>query len=106
MDQANSKKKRRLGLLITLFINLLIVGYIAFREFGVGTSGQSIELGAIRPQYLLFGVSCFFVAAAMEYIKYRRLLMASEGKVDRRGALECALLGKYYDNITPLGAGG
>ena len=33
-------------------------------------------------------------------------MVSSEGRDDLRGAFECAVLGKYYDNITPLGAGG
>ena len=99
-------KKRRKWLLITLAINFMIVAYIAIKEFG-GTSGSvSVRLGEIKPVFILSGAACFFVAACMEYIKFRQLLMVSEGKFDRRGALECAMLGRYYDNVTPLGAGG
>lgn len=107
MEDTKSKKKRILGLVLTIVVNLLIVGYIAFREFGAEVrSVQTIEVLDIRLWYLLFAVLCFGIAVYMEYVKYRRMIMTSEGRDDRHGALECAILGKYYDNITPLGAGG
>ena len=34
------------------------------------------------------------------------MIISAEGHDDPKGAFECAVLGKYYDNITPLGAGG
>lgn len=107
MEDTKSKKKRILGLVLTIAVNLLIVGYIAFREFGQEMqSAETIQVLDIRLWYLLFAAGCFAVAVCMEYMKYRRMIMVTEGVDDRRGALECAILGKYYDNITPLGAGG
>ena len=107
MSEKAEAKKRRKWLLVTLAINAVIVAYIAIREFGGGTGGSvSIRFREIKTGFLICGVFCFFAAAFMEYIKFRQLLVTSEGKFDRRGAFECALLGKYYDNVTPLGAGG
>lgn len=108
MDTARQeKRKRALTLALTILINLAIVGCIAVREFGSQTGqARQISTGDIRPVFLLAAVGCFFLALGMEYVKYRRMLMALAGQDDRRGALHCAILGKYYDNITPLGAGG
>ncbi len=107
MSEKTEAQKRRKWLLITLAINLVIVAYIALKEFGGGTGGSvKVKLGEIKPVFLGCGLACFFVAAFMEYAKFRNLLMVSEGRFDRRGALECAMLGRYYDNVTPLGAGG
>lgn len=105
--EASSKKQRRLGLIITLIINLIVVGYIAVTEFHTNDAAmERVSVADIRLFYLVFGVACFVVAAFMDYSKYRRMLMVAEGTDDRRGALEVALLGKYYDNVTPFGAGG
>ena len=102
-----SPKKRRIGLLITLAVNLLVVGYIAVTEFGGdSTTVEHVSVKSIRLFFLLFGVLCFALAAFMDYSKYRRMLMAAEGVDDRKGAFEVAMLGKYYDNVTPFGAGG
>ncbi len=107
MSEKAEAKNRRKWLLITLAINVVIVAYIAIKEFGGGTGGSvSMSLREIKPGFLLCGLGCFAIAAFMEYLKFRQLLMTSEGKFDRRGAFECAMLGKYYDNVTPLGAGG
>ncbi len=101
------ERKKPRGLILTLLVNLLIVGYIALREYRKESgSAQHLPLSAIRPQYLLLGIACFCVAVAMDRIKYRHMLMTSEGRDDPRGAFRCALLGKYYDNVTPFGAGG
>ena len=100
-------KKRSISLLVTLLINLLIVGYIALREFRNNAQEvQRVSIADIRLIFLLFGVVCFFFAAWMDYSKYRNMIRVAEGTDDPKGAREVALLGKYYDNITPFGAGG
>ena len=107
LEQKNGSKKRRIGLIITLLINVLIVGFIAFSEFKPGSGNvEEVSVSDIKLIFLLFGVLCFGVAVFADYMKYRRMLMLTEGRFDRKGALEVALLGKYYDNVTPFGAGG
>lgn len=94
-------------MLITLAINLLIVGYIALREFHLDARNmQKIPLSSVRVGYLLLGIGCFLIALLMDYLKYHRMLMVTESVSDKQGAFSCAALGKYYDNITPFGAGG
>ncbi len=107
MNETGNNKKQKRGMLLTIAVNLLIVGYIAVREFRADAGGaQKIAVLSIKAGYLLLGVACFLVALAIEYLKYRDMMMAAAGHDDRRGAFTCAVLGKYYDNITPLGAGG
>ena len=99
--------KKNLGLLITFAVNILIVGYIAVRELVLNERDvQSIALGSIEWGFLAFGAGCFLVALLMEYVKYRKMILATAARDDRSGALRCAILGKYYDNVTPFGAGG
>ncbi len=105
MAQDKETKKRRTGLVITLIVNILIVVYIAMTEFG-NSEVENVKASDINILYLAFGVLCFGIAVLADYLKYRRMLMLTEGRFDRKGALECALLGKYYDNVTPFGAGG
>ncbi len=101
------KKRRRVGLIVSLLINLAIVVFIAVRELRNNAEGiQRVSVHDINLLYLLPGIACFFAAAWAETTKYRRLLVKAEGKDDPLGALECALYGRYYDNITPFGAGG
>ena len=105
--EQKKKKRSRLTLLLTILINLLIVGYIALREFrGETAAANLISASDVRWPFIVCGVLCFVLAVYMEYLKYRKMILATEGRDDRRSAFECAVLGKYYDNITPFGAGG
>ncbi len=100
-------KNKLLTYILTLVINIAIVAYIAIKEFGRGGSNaQKIAMLDINMVYLAIAVICFAIAVWMETLKYHSMMMAAEGRCDLRGAFECAVLGKYYDNITPLGAGG
>lgn len=56
--------------------------------------------------FILAGLACFAVCILMETFKYEAMIRATAGKSDKQTAFEVAVLGKYYDNITPLGAGG
>ncbi len=101
------KKKRIITLVITIVINLTIVGFIAGREL-INNSGDSskFDISGINVWFLLFGIASFLVALFADFMKYKRMLMRAGGRYDPRGAFEVATYGKYADNITPFGAGG
>ena len=107
MAKDKETKKRRIGIIITLIVNLIIVGYIAISEFSKNDpEAHKVSISDINLIYLFCGITCFGVAVLADYLKYRRMLMMAEGRFDRKSSLEVALLGKYYDNVTPFGAGG
>jgi len=94
-------------MLLFFILNIAIVLYIAYREFGSGDRAvHSMDRIHVHPLYLVVAAICLGIAVLTEMQKYRAMMIASEGRDDLRGAFECAVLGKYYDNITPLGAGG
>lgn len=100
-------KRKILKLVLFVVINIGIVAYIAVKEFGPEARGvQSITKLDINMAYLIFAVACFGAAALMETLKYRTMMITAADRNDLRGAYECAILGKYYDNITPFGSGG
>ncbi len=104
---ARQKKKRIIWIVITLTVNLLIVGYIALREIRADADAvRPIPLSDIDWLFLAAGLMCFAVAVLAEYQKYKRLIITCEGRRMRGTAASCAMLGKYYDNVTPFGAGG
>ncbi|MBQ6432269.1 MAG: flippase-like domain-containing protein [Oscillospiraceae bacterium] len=107
MPDKKRKNRRLIGLIVSLVINLAIVAFIAVREFRKSSAGlEHVSVRDINLLFLLPGIVCFFAAAWADTAKCRRMLVKASGKDDRYGALECTLLGKYYDNITPFGAGG
>ena len=102
-----SKKRKILKLVLFIAVNISIVAYIAIREFGSDAgSMQNITQLDINMAYLIVAAGCFGVAMLMETLKYHSMMRTAAGRSDLRGAFECAVLGKYYDNITPLAAGG
>ncbi len=61
--------------------------------------------GASLPYFfLLLGV--FFLYILTESFQYSYILKTSTGKFRLRNSVKVALLGKYYDAVTPLGTGG
>lgn len=110
MDNANNKntkKKHRLWLIIVLVINLIVVGYIAIDEYRKQSDSASfINISDVKLWYLGIGLACFALAVFVMYLGYKKMLMVATGKNDPKGAFECGMIGKYYDNVTPLGAGG
>lgn len=105
--KTNSKRKNKIFMAVFLLINLLVVGYIAYDEYRKESDSFSfINLSEVKWQYLLFGLLCFLVAVFAMYLCYNKMMMVATGHKDSKGALECAMLGKYYDNVTPFGAGG
>lgn len=107
MEEKKRDKRGYLTMAVTILINLIIIAVIASSEFGQDNAGvQQISIADIRVIGLFLAFAAFCTAVYMEYVKYRKMLMGLEGRDDKRGALEVALLGKYYDNVTPFGAGG
>ncbi|MBR0463843.1 MAG: flippase-like domain-containing protein [Clostridia bacterium] len=102
------KKRGILSILISIALNIIVVGYFVWKETHSGSFDgfDPIELSDIRPLFLLAGVACFLTAVWAETVKYSKMIMTSSGRFDRMGALNTVLIGKYTDNITPFGAGG
>ena len=107
INSKNSKKKRIITLVITIIINLIIVGIIASKELLSNTKDYSkFEISKINVWFILFGILSLLIAIFAEFIKYKKMLIRAGGRYDLRGAFEVAMYGKYADNVTPFGAGG
>lgn len=106
-QKPKSKLKKVLTFLGFALINIGVIAYIAIKEFTNSEStAEAIPFSEINFFFILAGVGCFALCILMETFKYEAMIRASAGKSDKRTAFEVAVLGKYYDNITPLGAGG
>ena len=107
-DEDKRKKNHKLLYSLSFVaINVGIIAYIAIREFGAGAKSEvGIAQIHFNGWYLFVAAACFGTALLMETLKYAAMIRETEGRPDPHGAFECAALGKYYDNITPSGAGG
>lgn len=106
-EDQKGKRRRLLTLLLTIAINIIIVAVIAFIEFGDEVkNAERVALHELSLWYIAAGAVLFGVAVLTDFLKYSRMTELCEGRRLPSVALRCGLLGKYYDNITPFGAGG
>ncbi|MDR2356921.1 MAG: flippase-like domain-containing protein [Oscillospiraceae bacterium] len=100
--------KRHTRIILFALFNAAVIGTTAFFDFRTDSQGISRDdLLGIDPRCILLVFTCFVVAMGADTLKYRLTL---GGMTGRRAplplAFKVAALGKYYDNITPFGAGG
>jgi uncharacterized protein (TIRG00374 family) len=80
---------------------IVATAYIDFTKQGKPTAPLGINM-----RFLLAAVGCYVAAISAESSKFYIMIRDFTGISSVRMAFEVALLGKYYDNITPTGAGG
>lgn len=101
-----SKKKIVFFLLFVIF-NVGVIGYTAVHEFSQERPPSlHIEFGWLNAVYIICAFGCIAVAMFAETVKYLMMMSALGVKRSVRVALQTSILGKYYDSITPSGAGG
>lgn len=100
-----SSKKSRIVTGAFLAFSIVVVAVIAIREFG-GEQNRHIENPDFNVLYLLLAVGCFVVALITESAKYSYMLKKRGVKTKKSLGFTTAVIGKYYDNLTPAGAGG
>ena len=105
-QKKGSKKKSRLITAIFFASSIAVVIIIALVEFG-GDQDRHID-GDINVNfvYLAGAVGCFLVALKCESAKYGFMLRSRKIKQKKSLGFTAAVIGKYYDNLTPAGAGG
>lgn len=106
-EKKGGRAKKILSFLAFALINVGVIVYIAVKEFGSGASeAGKLPVHGVNLFFILAAAACFGLCILMETFKYEAMLRAAEGRSNMRAAFDVAVLGKYYDNITPLGAGG
>lgn len=103
------KKKVWLNLLF-ITINVLAIIFIAFIEFygneEDGTLKTTLQNIGDRWYFLLIALGCFLLTYVFEGLKYLVMIHAFTKRWRPIVAINTAILGKYYDYITPLASGG
>jgi len=105
----NSVTKKRFLSLFFILINVGVIAWIALHEFQ-GSSGlrfrDIIQVWIQNWMFFVFAIVCMVVALVSEGLKYFFLIKKATGQSRLYLAMKTAIVGKYYDNITPLGSGG
>ncbi len=107
--EARPVKKRRNPLLVVLFVLFQagVIAYTAVVEFGKRPpEDTALEFASHGWLYLLAAVFCLVAAYGADTAKNLLMMRALGERVSFRTALETAAIGRYYDAVTPSGAGG
>lgn len=111
-DKPTRKRFSKKALFTVLFVlfNVVAILVTALLDFTGQDDVQPIEtvLGTFAENYKygLIALLMFVVAIVCHGMMRFFLLLASTGKGRLRLSLKTAIIGKYYDYVTPLGSGG
>jgi uncharacterized protein (TIRG00374 family) len=105
-EAEKKKKKKRLGHILFILLNVAVIGVTAYIEFGTGKTASKENMLDVNMWYLFLVLGCFLVCIASETMKYVIIIRHTTGVWSLREGFMVAITGKYYDFITPLSAGG
>ncbi|MBR3004934.1 MAG: flippase-like domain-containing protein [Lachnospiraceae bacterium] len=105
-ERKRKRRNRILWIIIFVVVNGGIITYIAIDEFSKERPELGYKFMLSNFMFVIAGFGCVILALIMETLKYIAMMKALGEKVSVKAAFETAALGKYYDNITPSGAGG
>ena len=103
--KGGNKIAKRIGVILFIALNAAVIWYTASLEFSKDAPPPQ-DFTFTNILFLMGGILCLVVVFACETIKYILMMKHLGEKVSVRHAFSVAALGKYYDCITPSGAGG
>lgn len=103
--KTGSKLAKRIGILLFVIMNAVVIFFIA-RDALANKPPPMEPFSFTNILFLLGGILCLAVVLGCETFKYVLMMRHLGEKVSVRHAFSTAALGKYYDCITPSGAGG
>lgn len=112
-EQSNPEKAKRkkilriVGAIAFVILNAIVLFFTARNDFSKDAPPiTSAPFSGKNLLFLLCAIGCLVLAIAAETIKFLMMMHRLGERVSLRAALETMILGKYYDYITPSGAGG
>ena len=104
--KAKNKLLKRIGIILFVLLNAGVIYYTAHLEFSKEAPPPLAPFGFVNILFLLGGILMLVIVLGCETAKYVLMMKHLGEKVSIKVAFETAALGKYYDCITPSGAGG
>ena len=100
-------KKKIIFTILFVLVNIGVIAVTAILELSKNAAdAKSIPFLGLDFRYLFAAVGCVLVVFASETTKHMLMMRYMLGKPDLKTAFQVTVIGKYYDNVTPLGAGG
>lgn len=111
LETQNPKKKRKSSIinLILLLINIVFMVFIVkglLSNIGDADFKQIVEQQGGKLWWLVGGVGVYVVYIISQFLMYAVLIKDLTGKRRSKLAYDVAVVGKYYDNVTPFAVGG
>ncbi len=103
--KGGNKILKRVGLILFILLNAAVIYLTASSEFSKKAPAP-VKFTFSSVLFLLGGILCLVAVLGCETLKYMMMMRHLGEKVSFRHAFSTAALGKYYDCITPSGAGG
>ncbi|MEA4833074.1 hypothetical protein SDC9_83360 [bioreactor metagenome] len=102
-----NKRTRNISIIVFAVINAIVICYTASNEFtGEKVSAEAFSKIRINVFFILIAIGCIVVSIAAQTAKYVLMMKKLTGSFSIKTSYEVAVLGKYYDNLTPSGIGG
>lgn len=112
-SEAPKKVKSKKNIILQFIfaaVNIGVVVIIATIDFGGGTATVPLSDAARMLKqnwpYLLAALALPLAFIGLDVTKYTIMIHSATKRVAPLTAYNCSQLGRYYDNVTPLGAGG
>ena len=103
--KGKNKVLKRIGTILFVLMNAVVLFFIA-RDALSKDPPPMEPFSFVNILFLLGGIMCLVVVLGCETMKYVLMMRHLGEPVSVRHAFSTAALGKYYDCITPSGAGG
>ncbi len=112
-DNVKKSSKKSLFGLLFVFLNVILVIILGFTTFNNSEAGEvtfeqtfAVWFQKENIVYWIIALLLGLVSLVAEATKFYIMIRKATGQSKPYLSLKTAILGKYYDNITPLGSGG
>ena len=104
--KAKNKALKRIGIIAFVVVNAAVIFFTARSEFTKDNPPPMEPFTFTNILFLLAGIAIVALTIGCETVKFLLMMRHVGEKVSFRAAFEVVALGRYYDCITPSGAGG
>lgn len=112
-DNVKKSSKKSLFGLLFVFLNIILVIILGFTTFNNSEAGEvtfeqtfAVWFQKENIVYWIIALLLGLVSLVAEATKFYIMIRKATGQSKPYLSLKTAIMGKYYDNITPLGSGG
>lgn len=104
--KTKNKVLKRVGIIAFILINAAVIFFTAWSEFTKKDPPPMEPFGFTNILFLVAGLAIVALTIGCETVKFMLMMRHLGEKVSFKVAFETAALGRYYDCVTPSGAGG